>query len=312
MLVVDMDRGAEGRDHEADVVALMRLNRTEAARRRRPLTHSREGLLNRWRSSYPNPLHRALQDTLNLVEPLVQAVDRGIWGSPASSSAPARCGPGRRRGGSTRNSPSTAPGSVRRPPTSWPTCARPWPGRRARCPRTRRGVSGNATTCRDPANGMTGRYSPGVGVRSPVAPLRGPRPRSAAHAGRSARRTGRLPYPGRWIGGFRGRSLTCGRPVLLPRGPIAWGGEGRTAVITEGRAPARDPAICRSPNTAHRRPAHRRPRRHDGTIDWYCCPRFDAPSVFASILDADRGGSFELAADVPSRTKQFYFPDTAS
>ncbi|WP_433256807.1 glycoside hydrolase family 15 protein [Streptosporangium sp. CA-135522] len=48
----------------------------------------------------------------------------------------------------------------------------------------------------------------------------------------------------------------------------------------------------------------------DGTISWYCCPRFDAPSVFASILDADRGGSFELAADVPARTKQFYFPDT--
>ncbi|MER5971359.1 glycoside hydrolase family 15 protein [Streptomyces sp. NPDC002055] len=48
----------------------------------------------------------------------------------------------------------------------------------------------------------------------------------------------------------------------------------------------------------------------DGTIDWYCCGRFDAPSVFASVLDADRGGCFELAADVPSRTKQFYFPDT--
>ncbi|GAA1266387.1 glucoamylase [Planotetraspora silvatica] len=48
----------------------------------------------------------------------------------------------------------------------------------------------------------------------------------------------------------------------------------------------------------------------NGTIDWYCCPRFDAPSVFGSILDADRGGSFELAAGVPARTKQFYFPDT--
>ncbi|MFC0550226.1 glycoside hydrolase family 15 protein [Planotetraspora thailandica] len=48
----------------------------------------------------------------------------------------------------------------------------------------------------------------------------------------------------------------------------------------------------------------------NGTIDWYCCPRFDAPSVFGSILDADRGGSFELAACVPSKTKQFYFPDT--
>ncbi|MCW7941592.1 glycosyl hydrolase family 15 [Streptomyces hygroscopicus] len=48
----------------------------------------------------------------------------------------------------------------------------------------------------------------------------------------------------------------------------------------------------------------------NGTIDWYCCPSFDAPSVFAAILDAERGGSFELTATVPARTKQFYFPDT--
>lgn len=48
----------------------------------------------------------------------------------------------------------------------------------------------------------------------------------------------------------------------------------------------------------------------NGTIDWYCCTRFDAPSVFAAILDADRGGAFELAPEVPARTKQFYFPDT--
>jgi GH15 family glucan-1,4-alpha-glucosidase len=48
----------------------------------------------------------------------------------------------------------------------------------------------------------------------------------------------------------------------------------------------------------------------DGTIDWYCCPSFDAPSVFAAILDAERGGCFELAASVPARTKQCYFPDT--
>ncbi len=48
----------------------------------------------------------------------------------------------------------------------------------------------------------------------------------------------------------------------------------------------------------------------DGTIDWYCCPAFDAPSVFAAILDHERGGCFELAAAVPARTKQFYFPDT--
>jgi GH15 family glucan-1,4-alpha-glucosidase len=48
----------------------------------------------------------------------------------------------------------------------------------------------------------------------------------------------------------------------------------------------------------------------NGTIDWHCCPSFDAPSVFGSLLDADRGGCFELAAAVPAETRQFYLPDT--
>ncbi len=50
----------------------------------------------------------------------------------------------------------------------------------------------------------------------------------------------------------------------------------------------------------------------DGTVDWFCCPRFDSPSVFASLLDADKGGYFRVAPD--SRdclTKQLYFPGTA-
>src|SRR5262249_33309973 len=49
----------------------------------------------------------------------------------------------------------------------------------------------------------------------------------------------------------------------------------------------------------------------DGTIDWYCSPRFDSPSVFASILDADRGGLFRIS---PERggwsSEQLYLPDT--
>jgi GH15 family glucan-1,4-alpha-glucosidase len=48
----------------------------------------------------------------------------------------------------------------------------------------------------------------------------------------------------------------------------------------------------------------------NGTIDWYCCPSFDSPSLFGSLLDADRGGCFELAAAVPAKTRQFYHPDT--
>jgi GH15 family glucan-1,4-alpha-glucosidase len=49
----------------------------------------------------------------------------------------------------------------------------------------------------------------------------------------------------------------------------------------------------------------------DGTIDWYCCPRFDSPSVFAAILDADHGGLFRIAPDGGGwSSKQLYLPDT--
>jgi GH15 family glucan-1,4-alpha-glucosidase len=49
----------------------------------------------------------------------------------------------------------------------------------------------------------------------------------------------------------------------------------------------------------------------DGTIDWYCTPRFDSPSVFASILDKERGGFYRIApATVDYMVKQLYFPDT--
>ena len=42
----------------------------------------------------------------------------------------------------------------------------------------------------------------------------------------------------------------------------------------------------------------------DATIDWFCCPRFDSPSVFASLLDDRRGGRFALAPVTPARTQQ--------
>ena len=48
----------------------------------------------------------------------------------------------------------------------------------------------------------------------------------------------------------------------------------------------------------------------DGTVDWLCLPRFDSPSVFAAILDDEKGGHFKLKPRSFARTQQLYLPDT--
>lgn len=49
----------------------------------------------------------------------------------------------------------------------------------------------------------------------------------------------------------------------------------------------------------------------NGSIDWYCFPHFDSPSVFGAILDDAKGGRFKIAP-VPEgiKSKQYYWPDT--
>jgi GH15 family glucan-1,4-alpha-glucosidase len=48
----------------------------------------------------------------------------------------------------------------------------------------------------------------------------------------------------------------------------------------------------------------------DGSVDWLCLPDLDSPSVFAALLDADRGGSFALAPEIAADVGRRYLPDT--
>ncbi len=49
----------------------------------------------------------------------------------------------------------------------------------------------------------------------------------------------------------------------------------------------------------------------NGSIDWYCYPHFDSPSIFGAILDDNKGGRFQISADGDGvRHKQFYWPST--
>ena len=48
----------------------------------------------------------------------------------------------------------------------------------------------------------------------------------------------------------------------------------------------------------------------NGSVDWFCCPNFDSPSVFGAILDDQKGGYFKIAPDLGEAPviKQVYWP----
>ena len=50
----------------------------------------------------------------------------------------------------------------------------------------------------------------------------------------------------------------------------------------------------------------------NGSIDWFCMPSFDSPSVFGAILDEARGGHFKIAptSSTGITHKQIYWPQT--
>jgi GH15 family glucan-1,4-alpha-glucosidase len=49
----------------------------------------------------------------------------------------------------------------------------------------------------------------------------------------------------------------------------------------------------------------------NGSIDWFCYPYFDSPSIFGSILDEHKGGQFAITpVNASTVIKQFYYPDT--
>ncbi len=49
----------------------------------------------------------------------------------------------------------------------------------------------------------------------------------------------------------------------------------------------------------------------NGSMDWYCYPHFDSPSIFGAILDDEKGGRFQISADSDGvRHKLLYWPST--
>ncbi|GKQ36057.1 glycoside hydrolase family 15 protein [Streptomyces sp. A012304] len=82
-------------------------------------------------------------------------------------------------------------------------------------------------------------------------------------------------HPGAWAGGLRNGGY-------VPLRAYAVIGDGRTAALVAG----------------------------DGAVDWLGVPDMNSPAVFGAVLDASRGGRFQLEPAVPYRAERRYLPGT--
>lgn len=51
--------------------------------------------------------------------------------------------------------------------------------------------------------------------------------------------------------------------------------------------------------------------RHDSAVQWLCWPFMDSSFVFGSLLDEEKGGTFQIIPELPFLTKQRYVENTA-